>query len=423
MQRTQNFLFKLRDCNANFQGHLGACDRADNYYSSAAVMHWERVHRGDLQADRLSIIQGDDAPTQIQTTLVAEIGPIMFDLETEFLSQRVSGETEDGTAIAFLGSECLEDCRNQEDAGDNGYFASKTLVGTAGNVANVRYTTNRGETWTLTSANPFAAAMEISDILVVGIKTNHRVIVSNGTTRPSDPAQVAYADVTTIGTTSWVTVDVGSVDGQYITDLLFVDWRNVFAATDDGYIYKSQDGGASWSAVYTTGAVDINKMSGMSDGTIWAVGNSDLILMSNDYGESWTTVDGPLTASEDAKSVHVTPDGTVYIGYSRGAMYGSYDDGHSWVPLSLQGVTPTAVVDIKGWGDSNLWAVVDTAAGGKVLRSIDGGASFRLWSLNTPANSGLVRAEVVDENTVWIIGDAHGGSTFLTRTNSRLMSL
>ena len=77
-QRTQNFLFKLRDCNANFQGHLGACDRADNYYSSAAIMHWERVHRGDLQADRLSIIQGDDAPTQIQTTLVAEIGPIMF---------------------------------------------------------------------------------------------------------------------------------------------------------------------------------------------------------------------------------------------------------------------------------------------------------------------------------------------------------
>jgi photosystem II stability/assembly factor-like uncharacterized protein len=423
LQKTQNFLFGLKNCNSNFQAHMGECDRADNYYSSSMVMHWERCHRGDLQTDRLSLIQGDDAPSQIQTTMVAEVGPIIYDLETEFLSKRNTTETEDGTAIAFLGSECIENCRNQEDAGENGYFVSKTLVGSAGNIANVYYTVDKGETWTVTTANPFAGGMDISDIIVSGIKNNHRVIVANGTSRPANPAQIAYADVSDIGNTNWVTVDVGAVNGQYITDLLFIDWRNVFASTDDGYIYKSQDGGVSWTAVYTAGVVGINKMSGTSNGTIWAVGNSDLIVMSNDYGDSWTIVDGPLTSAEDAMSVHVTPDGTLYIGYNNGSLYGSYDEGDSWIPLSVQGVTATSIVDIKSIDDSNIWIIAATASGGKVLRSIDGGASFRLWKLNTPSNSGLARLECVDDNTVWVIGAAHTGSTFLTRTNSRAISL
>jgi len=422
-KRTLNYLNGLQRRAINVQGHLGLCDRPDNYYASSVVLHWERARRGDLQMDRLSKIEGDDAPVAMTAPFMAEVGPVLLDMDAAFLSARTIAETEDGTAIAFLEEELFEDCRSQEDAGENGYLVTKALTGSPTNVANVWYTEDHGETWAQTSTNPFAAAMDIVDILAIGTKTNHRVIVANGTTQAAAPAQIAYADVSDMGTTSWITVDVGDVDGEYITDLLFVDWMHVYAATDGGRIYRSQDGGASWTAVYTAGAVDINKMAGLGDGTIWAVGNSNLVVMSNDGGVSWNTVAGPATIAEDLLSVAVTPDGTIFIGVSDGSVYGSFNDGVEYSLLPVQGVAATAVNDIVVWGDSSIWLAVSTASGGRVLRSIDGGASFRLWDLNMPTNSGIDSLFMVDVNTVWAIGQAHSGSTFITRTNTRIIGL
>jgi photosystem II stability/assembly factor-like uncharacterized protein len=427
LRKTLNLMFGMSDCAVNYQAHLGACDRPDNYFSSEVGLHWERSHRGDMTIDRLAKIEGDDAPIASTIPWMAEVGPVVIDFEAEFLSARTITETEAITDIAFLESECLEDCQSQEDAGENGYAVTEVLAGSPVNVANVWYTDDRGESWSECSARPFIAGMTISSVVIAGTKNNHRVIVSNGTTQAGAPAQIAYADVSTLGTTSWVTANVGSINGQYINELFLLDWLHVYAVTDDGYVYLSQDGGVTWTAKLTSAVNelwDIEAISyGSRAGSVWVVGDSNTIYFSEDYGEGWSAITGPTAgAGDNLLALALCPDGTVIIGNDAGEVYGSYDDGLSWTTLAAQGVTATSITALEAWGDTLIWMAVDLAdSSSRVLRSTDGGATFRLWSLNLPTNSGVNTLFPVDANIIFAAGDPQGGTAFITRTKSDVL--
>lgn len=425
LMKTLNMMFALKDCAVNFQCHLGACDRPDNYTASEIALHWQEAFRGDLSIDRLSKIDGDDAPVAVATPWSAKVGPILIDFKTEFVSQRTIAETEAIMDLAFLESECFEDCKSQEDAGENGYAVSGALAGSPVNVANVWYTTNKGETWAEVSSRPFSGGEDISSVVLLGTKENHRVIVARGTADVANPAEVAYADVTEIGTVAWVNVNVGSVNGQFINKLIWTDYQHLYALTNDGYVYRSSDGGATWIAKLTVAVNSLNDgmalTYGENAGILWVAGDSNTIYLSEDYGETWSAVTGPTGGvGDNIEALTVSPDGTVYIGNDAGELYGSYDEGNSWTTLSVQGVTPTAVDALGCWGDFIVWAVVTTASGGRVLRSTDGGANFRLWNLNIPTNSGLNCIAVVDPNIVFVGGDPQGGIGFISKTKSQL---
>jgi hypothetical protein len=428
LMKTLNMMFGLKDCAVNFQAHLGACGRPDNYVASDLALHWQTAFRGDLAIDRLAKVEGDDAPDSVAVPWSAMVGPVLIDFQTEFLSQRTIAETEAVLDMAFLDSECFEDCKSQEDAGENGYAVTGALSGSPVNVANVWYTTNKGEAWAEVSARPFAGGEDISSVVLLGVKNDHRIIVARGTADLANPAEIAYADVTAMGTVSWVLVNVGSVDGQYINKLLWLDYRHLYAVTNDGYIYRSVDGGASWTAIVSTAVNAFNDIHGIAygenAGVLWAVGDSDTIYMSSDFGDTWTVVTGP-TANDGDNSLAVctTPDGTVYIGNDAGELFGSYDEGASWTTLSIQGVTPTAVMSISAWGDYQIWVAADTADGGRVVRSVDGGASFRLWKLNIPSNDGINVVVPVAANTLFVGGDPYGGTAFISMTSSQVLGV
>ncbi len=427
LMQTLNMMFALKNCAVNFQAHLGACGRPDNYVASQIALHWQTAYRGDMAIDRLAKIEGDDAPDAITVPWSARIGPILIDFKTEFLSQRTIAESEDVLDMAFLESECLEDCKSQEDAGENGYAVTGALAGSTLNISNVWYTVNKGEAWAEVSARPFSGGEDISSVVLLGTKNNHRVVVARGTTDGANPAEIAYADVTVMGTVSWVLVNVGSVNGQYINKLLWLDYRHMYAVTDDGYIYMSDDGGATWTAKVTTAVNEFNDIAGIAQGdnagVIWAVGAADTIYLSTDFGATWTAVTGPVANGGDAgTAVEVTPDGTVFFGNDAGELFGSYDQGASWTTLGVQGITPAVINSITAWGDFQIWVAADIANGeGRVVRSLDGGASFRLWDLNIPTNDGVNVVVAVDPNIVYVGGDAYGGTAFITKTNSQLL--
>jgi len=392
LRKTLNYLFALKDCSVNVQAHMGACDRPDNYYSSQIGMHWQRAYRGDLAVDRLAKIDGDDAPIQITTPMSAEVGPVLIDFEVEFLSARTILESEAINGMAFLGSECLEDCQSQESAGDNGYLATEAQAGSPVNIANVWYTDDGGQTWAETAHRPFAGGEDIVGPVLAGTKLNHRIVVARGTTDAGNPAEIAYADVTTLGHTDWVLANVGSINGQFILSLFWLDYMHLYATTNDGYVYKSGDGGATWTILLSTAVQELRDIAALGygpyAGTVWVVGDANVIYKSTDYGVNWTAVTGPVPA-QDVDTVCLTPDGTVFVGYGNGALYGSYDGGANWSALPVQGITATAITAIRAWGDFIIWAAATTASGGRVVRSTDGGASFQLWSLNMPVNSGI----------------------------------
>lgn len=425
LRKTLNYMFGL-DCAVNFQAHLGACDRADNYYASEIAVHWQRALHGDRAIDRLAKIEGDDSPIQVTVPFSAEVGPIIIDFMTEFLSARTVLETEAFSGIAFLSSECLEDCQSQESAGENGYAVTEAKAGSPVNVANVWYTGDSGQTWTETSQRPFAGGEDIIGPVLAGIKSKHRIIIGRGTADAGNPAEIAYADVTTLGTTVWVRVNVGAINGQYIKALYWLDYMHLYASTNDGYVYKSADGGATWTTALTTAVNALNAIAALGYGSyagqVWVVGASNTIYKSTDYGVTWTAITGPV-AAQIINTVCLTTDGTVFVGYANGALYGSMDGGSSWSSLPVQGITATSIAAIQAWGDFVIWAAANTADGGYVVRSTDGGATFQLWHLNMPVNSGINCLAVVDPNIVYAAGEPQGGYGFITKTASQVLGV
>jgi photosystem II stability/assembly factor-like uncharacterized protein len=427
MRKTLNYLFGLRERAVNFQCIIGESGRPDNFYDGEIGLAWDHALRGDLSIDRVASIEGDNAPNAVSVPFSAKVGPTLLDYNVKFLSARTITETQDPNGIAFLRAEYFHEDQSQEDIGENGYAV---FGAGSGAVAKIFYTADSGDNWTECSANPFAADEDITAVIAVGKKTDHRVIVSRGTPDGSNPAEIAYADVTTLGTMSWVTVNVGSVNGQQINSLLMLDFLHIYAVTQDGYIYISKDGGASWTLKDSSAGVSLNVIRGVGQGEnagmIVAVGDGNTVLRSMDYGETWSADSGPSAGSGDAvEALLVTPDGTIVIGNDAGELYGSFDLASSWTVLTLQGVTPTIVNDIVSYGDSIIWVAVDTASGGRVLRSVDGGATFRLWDLSIPTNGDARVLTVIDPNIVFAgcTGSGLYDPVVLTRTTSQIVGL
>lgn len=408
LKKTFNYMLGLRTRKVNYQVHLGHCGRPDNYLASTVAFHLPRSSRGDLQIDRGALINGTDGVIKLSAPWSAEALNVI-DFEAEFVSARTIAESEDLAFAAFI----VDDCGNSAyEPGDYGYIGGNySLYG-----AVVWRTTDKGGTFTNVGDHPFGATENISDGIVIGEPYRHRLIVARGTSDVANPAEIAYADVTEDQTVSFVNVDVGAVDGAVVTKLLVLDWTNILAATDDGLIYKSRNGGATWSIVKASGSA-VADMAGLGrTGKVVAVGASNAVYLSEDFGESWDTltgITGTFTACE------LTMDGTIFVGASTGAMYGTYDDGVNWTTLSAQGTTPTAINDIAAYDDDNIWVAVETADGGRVVRSVDGGAGFYLWHLNMPSNTGINSLYLVDGNFVWAVGD----DGFVTYTKTSVIGI
>jgi len=86
----------------------------------------------------------------------------------------------------------------------------------------------------------------------------------------------------------------------------------------------------------------------------------------------------------------------------------------------------TNVPRIRAVTNDVIWAIGTLADGtSRAWRSTDGGASFRLWVLAMPVNSGLNALAPIDINYVFVGGDAHpvGGTAFISKTLTDLTAL
>ena len=424
LKKTLNYMLGLNRA-VNYQCHMGRCDRPDDYYRSDIGALWGECMGGDVGVDRLAIVQGDNAPGAVSVPWSAKYGPVFHDFRNEFLSARTITEFEAVVDMVFLDDERFEDCQSQEDVGENGYASTEVSVGSPVSEADLWYTEDKGESWNVVSANPFGTGEDITCVVVKGTKNDHRVLVCRGTTDAVNPAEIAYADVTTFGTVTWTTVDVGAVDGQYILYMYWDNWTRLYVVTNDGYVYKSSDGGATWSAVLTTAVNQLNDIVAWRDGVVWVVGNSGTLEKSLDFGASWTSITPPAGwTGYNTTTITLCPDGTIIIGNSNGDIAGSYDDGVSWTLLYAQGITPTNIVRVRMYNSSLIYLVADIAGDtSRVVKSTDGGATFRLWNLNLPTNNGLEALYVVDQDVVFVGGQPVLASAFISRTQTQIFGL
>jgi photosystem II stability/assembly factor-like uncharacterized protein len=192
------------------------------------------------------------------------------------------------------------------------------------------------------------------------------------------------------GGANWISASVGLplfVDALALspssTSVLYSIWQQT--------IYKSLDGGAHWSfagslsvGLFTTLSVTGLAIDPTNPNTVWAAANdehvfgSGTIWKSTDGGSSWTAVKESFPGST-VGIVAIDPRGSHAVFVEAQGLERTSDGGATWTPTA--GLT-SRVVSLAFPGSSLSVVAAGTHEGG-VFISIDGGAT---WA---PSNSGL----------------------------------
>jgi len=142
-----------------------------------------------------------------------------------------------------------------------------------------------------------------------------------------------------------------------------LDAKTLWVGTDDGLVWRSADDGAHWQPVTPKALTPWSKVAGIEPShfdpgvAYLAVDRHRLdddtpyIYRTADGGKSWTRIDGGIPRDSFVNVVREDPQrrGLLYAGTERG-IYVSFDAGAHWQPLQ-QNLPMTSVRDIDVHGD------------------------------------------------------------------------
>lgn len=234
-----------------------------------------------------------------------------------------------------------------------------------------------GQTWTEIT-RPF----EVARVGVVQLGRGLYRLFTVRVATVGSPLRIAYSD--DWGAT-WTSVTVGSVNGQGVGGFGFGRPTSLWLAASSGYVYRSVNGGAEWTAVhsglYTTG--DLNSVVFYDDVEGYVAGDGDKLLFTRDGGASWDLF--ATGSGDDLTSVAVL--GTLaLVGTSSGKLYA----GDSGGVFSKIATLSAAIVGVGFPGYAPQVIVVVTATA--VYLSVNGGSAWRALATGTFSHMTIERS-------------------------------
>lgn len=322
-------------------------------------------------------------------------------------------------------------------------FTDKQTGYMVGNLGSILKTENAGESWiiqnqfpsSLTNSNLASVdfinqnigfAVGSKDILKTVDGGNHWELIAHSA---FDLRSVSFADplhgisvggdwlhefsgitTTSNGGMNWNESSSTSID-RYISKIKFVNADTGYAVgsntgTYGGYIHKTTDAGNTWSAINT--GIDtywINDLSLPDEHTIFAVGESGMILKSDDAGVSWLK-QNPNTI-ETLNAVFFLDANTGYVIGDNQTILKTTNGGNTWI----RQVSPKTKHLYSAWfKDSNTGYIAsydwDVDSCTVLLTTTDGGSNWKRKSI------GRVRYPrkivFVNQDTAFIAGDFGG---------------
>lgn len=173
-------------------------------------------------------------------------------------------------------------------------------------------------------------------------------------------------------------------------------------------IYKSINGGLTWTQKYNTNQ-DIVGLVSFDSSNIVGITNSYNIIKTNNGGMTWTVVLGPAQGVGTAKAYG---DSTLFIGNTFGTIYISKNQGATWV---ANPVLPYHVSDISPFNKDTIFAIaLNPNFGNAFSRSFNGGTSWQNFPL--PPAAFYIHISFKNKNEGYVLGEDDNGKGIISKT-------
>ena len=160
---------------------------------------------------------------------------------------------------------------------------------------------------------------------------------------------------------------------------------NVFGLLDTGEIYKSTNGGATWSAIGATVVRDaVGLAAGSSSTDLYLASRSGTIYRSNNGGVAWSAVGA--VSSSDVSGLALTSFGNVLVLTSTGTLYSSTDHGATFTAIAA-----LAGSDWVGLARGPLGRLYALTRTGQVAQSQDQGTTWSTVGVITTSDAVAIR--------------------------------
>jgi photosystem II stability/assembly factor-like uncharacterized protein len=212
---------------------------------------------------------------------------------------------------------------------------------------------------------------------------------------------------TTDGGATWAAHDTGAT--VILHAIAFIDGTRGFVAGDSGTLLATEDGGKTWQP-RTSGSKE-NLLTVFALGNlVWTAGFDGALLHSTDGGRTWSKQTSGTTMALES-IFFLDADHGWSVGWS-GTILRTQDGGKTWESIKSKAASWT--LDAVRFRDAkNGWAV---GFSGQLLRSRDGGATWE--AQKSPVQSWLTSVAADHANRLWIAADSQllvsedGGETW-----------
>lgn len=309
----------------------------------------------------------------------------------------------------------LSSCEGKVNPGD--IVIAVADAGT-GAKANVIYSRDGGATWNASATQPFANDEDIESCQWFELDSETERWLVGLKAPTSGQGKVAYSDDQGV---TWVTANVGgSTAGRGSTTggtLHVVDANEIWLASAGGFIYKSQDGGATWDA-HEQGSITTDpytQIHFIGERGV-TVSKSGVVALTRDGGDTWYA-GAVVTGAPDLTSCWMSDQDTIWVGTDSGTLFFSHDFGQSWAQRAGLSGAPDSINDIEFFDSQVGFLGVDSSAPeGTIHQTVLGGYSWR--GVPTPANAGINAIHVVNQNLAFAVGDVKDATAFVAKISA-----
>lgn len=420
LKSSVNKLEKLAVANCPFVFHaLQRCNGKAGEFSN-----WLRassVYGARVTDDPLGNVSQRDA--QDETTHTFEITALSPRLDAWQIvaGQKTTTETEDlNTIHSYVILHCGGDCGAYAERCDT-IVIGCDAAGAA--TANVLISTDGGNTWAATAADPFATDENITSIRMFQVDATTVRILAARDTDAANPMELAYSDDSGA---NWTLVVLGATNGEFAERdqaIMVIDESNIWVCTDQGNVYFSSDGGATFtvqsSALTASGGNDLNACHFATNLVGISVGDSDTIIYTEDGGTNWVAA----TATGGGNNLLTCWCFDRYrwiVGDDAGNIYQSWDGGVTWTETTNFPGTGTGSVDnMKFENELDGFMVhTDGSTQGRILRTINGGEQWIRVGGSLAASAGLNAVHACGINHAFAVGDDDGSTGIILEAGS-----